>query len=88
MLQPCIVCSCSSGVHDVATRILGKEYSSKYVGVAAALAASQKDIDRIGAGHYTYCNFCTQTSIGLCTPREPPPKLLCNLCMSSASILT
>ena len=42
-----------------------------YVGVPASLAAPQKEADETGAGNYLLCNFGTQTSIGLCTPREP-----------------
>ena len=71
MWQPFFVPSCICDVSDVVIRILGKECSMKDVGVAANLAAPQKDDERIGAGNYVVCKFCTQTSIGLCTPREP-----------------
>ena len=47
--------------------------------MAASLAALQKDVDRIGAGNYLLCKFCTQTSIGLFTPRETLLKLLPNI---------
>ena len=68
--QPCIVSNCNSDVRDVVIRILGQECHSKYVGAAVSSEAPQKDVDRIGGFHYILGDFCTQTLIGLFTPRE------------------
>ena len=57
-----------------------------YVGVAASFVAPQKDADRIGTGNYIICNFGTQTSIGLCTPREPLPNSPLIFCVQLAKV--